>query len=503
MPPLRSQRRKPAHSPRTRVLLEGAIVPTLLRMAWPNVLVMVAQSATGLIETFFVAKLGTDALAGMALVFPALMLMQMISAGAMGGGISSAIARALGARRRDDADSLVLHAVVINVVLGLFFTAIMLIWGEPIYRALGGQGGELKAALIYSNVVFAGNVLVWLMNGLANVIRGTGNMLVPALVIVVGVVFLIPLSPCLIFGIGPFPALGIAGGGVAVVAFNLAGTAVLGWYIVSGRNLARFKFGRLRWPLFRDILRIGVVASFTSIQTNVVIGVATAMVAGAAGTVAVAGYGTGARLEYLLIPLVFGLGAPLVALVGTNIGAGQPRARAAHRLHRRRHRLCADRSDRHRHRDLAACLARPVQRRPGGDRSRRRLFARGRTVLRIFRPRPVALFRLAGRRPPALAVCRRHCPHDRGDRRRLAGAASDRLVVPDVCRPGAGHGGLWADHARRRCLRRLVFRRAENIRAIKQRPRVAAGPRCAVLPELSPHQSPERNSGSGLLPIGG
>jgi putative MATE family efflux protein len=313
---------KPVHSPRTKLLLEGAIVPTLLRMAWPNVLVMVAQAATGLIETFFVARLGTDALAGMALVFPALMLMQMISAGAMGGGISSAIARALGAHRRDDADSLVLHAVVINVVLGLFFSAIMLVWGEPIYRALGGQGGELKAALIYSNVVFAGNVLVWLMNGLANVIRGTGNMLVPALVIVVGVVFLIPLSPRLIFGIGPFPALGIAGGGVAVVAFNLAGTAVLGWYIVSGRNLARFRFGRLRWPLFREILRIGVVASFTSIQTNVVIGAATAMVAGAAGTVAVAGYGTGARLEYLLIPLVFGLGAPLVALVGTNVGAG-------------------------------------------------------------------------------------------------------------------------------------------------------------------------------------
>ena len=58
------------HSARTRILLEGAIVPTLLRMAWPNVLVMLAQAATGLIETYFVAKLGTDALAGMALVFP-------------------------------------------------------------------------------------------------------------------------------------------------------------------------------------------------------------------------------------------------------------------------------------------------------------------------------------------------------------------------------------------------------------------------------------------------
>ena len=311
-----------AHSPRTKLLLEGAIVPTLLRMAWPNVLVLAAQAATGLIETFFVAKLGTDALAGMALVFPCVMLMQMISAGAMGGGISSAIARALGGGRRDDADSLVLHAVVINIALGAFFSTLMLLYGEPIYRALGGRGGELKAALTYSNVVFAGNVLVWLMNGLANVIRGTGNMLVPAMVIVVGVVVLVPLSPCLIFGIGPFPALGIAGGGVAVVLFNFAGAAVLGWYIVSGRNLARLRLTRLRWPLFREILRVGAVASITSVQTNVIIASATALVASTAGSVAVAGYGTGARLEYLLIPLVLGLGAPLVALVGTNVGAG-------------------------------------------------------------------------------------------------------------------------------------------------------------------------------------
>src|SRR6185312_2560928 len=119
-------------SARTRVLLQGPIVPTLLRMAWPNVLVMFAQAATGLIETWFVAKLGTDALAGMALVFPGVLLMQMISAGAMGGGISSAIARALGGGRRDQADALVLHAIVINVVLGAAFATAVLIWGRPL-----------------------------------------------------------------------------------------------------------------------------------------------------------------------------------------------------------------------------------------------------------------------------------------------------------------------------------------------------------------------------------
>src|SRR4249920_1155911 len=160
-----------AMSPRTRLLLEGRIVPTLLRLAWPNVLVMLVQASTGLIETWFVSRLGTDALAGMALVFPGFMMMQMLSAGAVGGGISSAIARALGAGRRSDADALVWHAIIINAALGLFFSVLVLGFGPSLYRALGGEGASLGAALSYSNVVFAGTVLVWLMNALASVLR--------------------------------------------------------------------------------------------------------------------------------------------------------------------------------------------------------------------------------------------------------------------------------------------------------------------------------------------
>ncbi|AOH87203.1 MATE family efflux transporter (plasmid) [Sphingomonas panacis] len=308
---------------RTRRLLEAPIVPLLLSMAWPNILIMVAQASTGLIETWFVAKLGTDALAGMALVFPPVMLMTMISAGAMGGGISSAVARALGARRRRDADDLVLHAIVINVSLGLTFSVIFLMFGRPIYRMMGGEGGELEAALIYSNIVFTGNIFIWLMNGLASVIRGTGNILFPALVICVGLVFLIPLSPVLIFGFGPVPALGIAGGGVAMILFYVGGTAAMLSYILSGRSSVQFRWARLQWPALASILRVGAVSAITSIQTNVIIGTATALVATVAGVGAVAGFGTGARLEYLLIPLIFGIGAPLVAMVGTNIGAGQ------------------------------------------------------------------------------------------------------------------------------------------------------------------------------------
>src|SRR5438874_5038243 len=140
--------------PRTRILLEAPIARTMLRLAWPNVVVMLAQASTGLIETWWVSRLGLDALAGMALVFPGFMMMQMLSAGAMGGGISSAIARALGGARRDDANALVLHAMVINLALGAVFSVLVLAFGPALYRALGGEGGSLDAALRYSNVVF-------------------------------------------------------------------------------------------------------------------------------------------------------------------------------------------------------------------------------------------------------------------------------------------------------------------------------------------------------------
>src|SRR4029077_1310140 len=122
------------------------------------------------------------------------------------------------------------HALVINICIGLAFTVLVLAFGRPLYRLLGGEGASLDAALTYSNIVFGGIVALWLMNALASVIRGTGNMLVPALVICVGAAALVPLSPLLIFGLGPVPAMGIAGGGVALVLYNLFGALVLGWY---------------------------------------------------------------------------------------------------------------------------------------------------------------------------------------------------------------------------------------------------------------------------------
>ncbi len=315
---------------RLQSMLHAPILPMLLRMGWPNMLMLLAQSGAALVETWYISHLGTSALAGVALVTPLLMLMQNMSQGAMGGGISAAISRALGAGRQDMADQLVLHAVLINAALGLVFTAVFLLEGTRIYTLLGASSGALDAALTYSDVLFGGLVLMWIMNALASVVRGTGNMLVPGAVICGGALLVVPVSPCLIFGLGPIPALGIAGGAWTLLAYFAGGTLVLGWYCLSGRNPARLKPTAFQPTLLRQILAVGGLATLNPLLTNGLIATTTALVGAYAGTAALAGYGTSARLEYLLMPIAFGLGAPMVALVGANIGANQPqRARQA------------------------------------------------------------------------------------------------------------------------------------------------------------------------------
>lgn len=253
------------------------------------------------------------------------MLVQMISAGAMGGGILSAVARTVGAGQPKRAGDLAWHAVVIACGLGALTTIAALGFGRPLYALMGGRGGTLEAALAYSNVVFSGAALVWLFNSLAAVIRGTGNMLLPATVMCAGALVLVPLSPALIFGWGPIPRLGIAGGGVAILAYYAVGILVFAWYLWSGRAHIRPTSRRpaLSWSNLSEIMRVGAVSSVVSATTNITIATATGFV-GMFGSAAVAGYGTGARLEYLLIPLIFGLGAPIATMVGTSIGGGDP-----------------------------------------------------------------------------------------------------------------------------------------------------------------------------------
>lgn len=296
----------------------------MLRLAAPGIALVAFQSAVSITDAFFVGRLGTKPLAGLSLVFPLLMLLQMMSAGAMGGGVASAIARSLGAGNEKAARSLTVHAVVIGVGFGLIFTLCILAAGPVIYRLLGGEEAVLQEALRYSDIVFAGAVLVWLANTLASILRGSGNMAIPALVLVLATLLHIPLSGLLVLGGGPLPALGIAGAGVAyLVNFGFASIAMLAYLLRPGSRLKPSRKDlRLDARMFREILRVGAVSSLNSMLTVLTAVLLTGIV-GSYGTAALAGYGVGVRLELMQVPLVFAIGQALVAHIGTNIGAGQ------------------------------------------------------------------------------------------------------------------------------------------------------------------------------------
>ncbi len=307
---------------RAHRLLEAPILPTVARLAAPGLVLALFQTASSIADTHFVGRLGTDALAGLALVFPLLMLLQMTSAGAMGGGVSAAVARALGAGNEAAARNLVAQALAIGLAAGLTFTLLMLALGPALYALLGGSGAALAQALVYSNVLFASAVLVWLANTLASVLRGSGNTLVPALALAGVVLVQIPLSGALTLGRGPFPPLGIAGAALAYgIAFGIASFGMAA-YLWSSALWPRGADWRLAWRPLRDILRVGAVSSVAALQTVLTAVILTGFVGGF-GTAALAGYGVGVRLELLQVPIVFAIGQALVVLVGTHLGAGR------------------------------------------------------------------------------------------------------------------------------------------------------------------------------------
>lgn len=306
-------------------------MPTLLALAAPNAAVTLLQSLVTVLDAYFVAQLGADAIAGVSLVFPVVMLMQTMSSGGMGGGVSSAVARALGAGRRADADALATHALLIALAFGAAFSLAVLLGGPALYRTMGGRDATLAAALAYSNVLFAGAAAAWVFNTLTNVVRGTGHMAMAAGLVLGTSLLQLALAPTLIYGLGPFPRLGVRGAAVALVAAFGAGSVVVAAYLASGRALVRLRVRRVspRAAHFREILRVGLPGAANTVLTNSTVLLLTGIV-GQFGTLALAGYGIGVRLEYLQIPLAFGMGAALVAMVGTNVGAG--RAARAERI---------------------------------------------------------------------------------------------------------------------------------------------------------------------------
>lgn len=321
---LRADAAERARASRTRLLLEAPIAPTLAKLAAPNVIAMFVQAAQGIAEAYFASRMGVTALAGLALVFPLVMLTQMLSAGAIGGAISASVARALGASDPARAATLTIAAWIIAACLALAMALLVTLFGPRFFELLGGGSEAIAAATTYALVFFPGCIAIWLCNASLSVIRGTGDMRIPALILLLVSLLSILLAGGLALGWGPLPALGMAGLALGpILAFAVGGSLAIG-YIALGRAGLAFRgaIGRLNAEMFRDILKVGALASVNTVLTTATIIMMTGFV-GRFGEAALAGYGLGARLEFMMIPVIFGIGAAMTAMVGANIGAGR------------------------------------------------------------------------------------------------------------------------------------------------------------------------------------
>lgn len=294
-----------------------AVLRNILALAAPTGLLAGLQVVAQLFEVWLASRQGVLAFAGWAIVLPFAQLMQQMSTGAMGGGVSASIARALGAGKPDEASALVLHALLIALAGSALFAVPLAIFPHQVLGAIGGA--EVAAAAAgYAICLFgAGAAPVWLANTLASVLRGGERHALAA-----GLVASAWLSfPLLAWVLSEWAGLGLVG--IAAAFASVYWVVAIAMIVVVLRGAAGFVphlRGRPRRDLFARILSVGLVACLISLLFNLAtIGVT--MQLAAYGTAAIAAFGIAARLEFLIVPLVFGIGSALTAMVGRAVGA--------------------------------------------------------------------------------------------------------------------------------------------------------------------------------------
>lgn len=308
---------------RSQQMLSAPPIPLLAKMSAPNSIAFFIQALVSLAEVWFIGRLGSLSLAAIALVFPLLMLTQMLSGGAMGGAVAAAIARALGAADPARAERLIWHALALAVAGALTLLILFVFFGAPFLRFMGGAGDILSAAMSYSFVLFIGGIFLWFVGIVSAVFRGMGDMRFPALMMTLSALIQVPLSGVLILGVWGFPQLGITGAAVSAVLTNAVLCAVMMYRLSQSSAPIRLhtRAVDLRKDHFHDILGVALPASIAPFLTVLTAVLLTAVIS-RFGEQALAGYGIGARLEFLLVPLVFGIGASMTSLVGIGVGAG-------------------------------------------------------------------------------------------------------------------------------------------------------------------------------------
>jgi putative MATE family efflux protein len=303
-------------------MTEGPVGRTLVTLTIPMLLAVFTMVVFNLVDTAFVGRLGTQELAAISFTFPVILVITSLAQG-LGIGASAVISQAIGKGDRYQVQRLTTDSLALAFMVVAAFGLIGLLTIDPLFRLLGATPEVLPLIRQYMMLWYIGVIFVVIpMVGNAT-IRATGDTRTPALIMMVAAGVNIVLDPLLIFGVGPFPGLGITGAALATVIARAITLVASLWVLVRRERMVAWSKPKVRevWSSWKQVLYIGLPAAGTNVLVPISAGIITGMVA-AYGPEAVAALGVGTRIESLGLGVIMALGSVMTPFVGQNWGAG-------------------------------------------------------------------------------------------------------------------------------------------------------------------------------------
>ena len=305
----------------TAKLIEGSIGKTLTKMTIAMTLGMVGMVAFNLIDTFFIGKLGTDQLAAVSFTFPVVLVVSSIALG-LGFGASAVISRAIGEGDHHKVQRLTTDSLLLAIIIVIGFVTLGLLTIEPLFKALGATSKIIPYIKTYMKIWYLGMPFVVVPMVGNNAIRVTGDAKTPSIIMLIAVCVNTILDPLLIFGIGPFPELGIQGAAIATVISRFTTFSVALWVLIKREKMISFNVPEISEILnsWKQVLFIGVPIAGARIIIPITIGIITRIVS-SYGIKAVAGFGVASRIEFFSLAVVHALASVFGPFIGQNLGA--------------------------------------------------------------------------------------------------------------------------------------------------------------------------------------
>ncbi len=302
-------------------LTEGSIIPQLIKLTLPMIVGIVGMVAFNLVDTYYVGQLGKDQLAALGFTFPVVLVISSIALG-LGTGAGAVISRAIGRGDHHEVQELTNDSLILSLLLVAIFVVIGLLTIEPVFRLIGAGTKTLPYIIEYMSIWYTGMIFVVVPMVGNNAIRATGDTLVPSLIMLVAVVMNFILDPLLIWGIGPFPELGIQGAALSTVISRAITFSISLLVLKYREKMINLKLLDLKKMLlhWKQVIFIAIPAAVTRIIIPIGTGIITRMVS-EFGIEAVAGYGVSAKIDNFALTIVMALSTVIAPFVGQNWGA--------------------------------------------------------------------------------------------------------------------------------------------------------------------------------------